>query len=617
MGMFNKNAPKKRRKATTGFSELNRRTYEASESCRMERAKSPQSSVPTPPISPAPVSNIPTQSPNNYINNSVPYNSGASFQPVNIISKTGQNQNQTTGNQPFPSDNTGGYPNMNNTGFNNNSYNSRNNQGQNRGFQQNNNSAFSQNRAMPNSADNQSGFQPRTSAGSTRNKNAGSAGGNFGDYSRDGISNKYSKARKQQQAKSKYKKIAIIAGSVVAGILLILGILYAVVSCNLNSGMDDIGLTPTSLDKPFYMVLMGVDSSEERKADGGTDADYRSDSIILARISAPDKKVSLLSIHRDIEVNMGEYGTQKINAAHSLGGPGLVIKTVSQLCGVDINHYAEINFDGFKAAVDDLGGVEIDVPMEIVDELAGYVPEGHQLLNGDQALAMCRSRHAFDDYGDGDKYRAANQRAVLTAIAKQVLSSDIFTIANTATDLSKYIKTDLALNDMIGLAQLMKGLDPNKDIYSAMTPTEGILTGGVWYEQLDKEELAKMMKRMDAGEPPSDETVIDPLTGTVMSSAGRSDDFASITVRVENGTDTAGLASSASNKLVTMGFSSEATNADKNYLKTIIVYNVDDKKGAAEAICKKLGCGSVSKNSGNYTFGTDILVIVGDDFASL
>ena len=92
---------------------------------------------------------------------------------------------------------------------------------------------------------------------------------------------------------------------------------------------------------------------------------------------------------------------------------------------------------------------------------------------------MCRARHAFDAFGDGDKYRAANQRMVLSAIAQKALASDILTIAQTATDLSKYIKTDLALNDMIGLAQLMKGLDPATDVYSAMTPTEGIYKDGV------------------------------------------------------------------------------------------------------------------------------------------
>ncbi|MCG5014988.1 LCP family protein, partial [Collinsella aerofaciens] len=88
--------------------------------------------------------------------------------------------------------------------------------------------------------------------------------------------------------------------------------------------------------------------------------------------------------------------------------------------------------DGFKDIVDALGGVEVDVPMEIDDEDAGgHLDAGLQTLSGDQALILCRSRHAYDEYGDGDSYRAANQRLVLSAIAKKILSADVATMAST------------------------------------------------------------------------------------------------------------------------------------------------------------------------------------------
>ena len=139
-----------------------------------------------------------------------------------------------------------------------------------------------------------------------------------------------------------------------------------------------------------------------------------------------DKKATLVSIHRDTLVDMGEYGQNKLNAAHAIGGAALTVKTVSKLAGVPISHYAEINFDGFKDIVDALGGVEVDVPMEIDDEDAGgHLDAGLQTLSGDQALILCRSRHAYDEYGDGDSYRAANQRLVLSAIAKKILSADV------------------------------------------------------------------------------------------------------------------------------------------------------------------------------------------------
>ena len=301
------------------------------------------------------------------------------------------------------------------------------------------------------------------------------------DYSRRGQQQKYAAARKAQDKKKRKKKIIIIVCSILGALVAAGAIVFGIVSCNLNAGMGNIGLTPTSLDKPFYMVLMGVDSSDVRKAEsGGDDSDYRSDSMILARVAANEKKVTLMSIHRDIEMDMGgEYGVQKINASHSIGGPELVIKNVSKLAGVPINHYAEINFDGFTAAVNDLGGVDVNVPIEINDpEAGGYVPAGPQHLNGQEALILARSRHAYDAYGDGDKFRAANQRMLLSAIAQKALDSDIMTIAQTVMDMSGYIKTDLAINDMIGLAQLMKGLNPAKDVYTAMTPTQGVYKNG-------------------------------------------------------------------------------------------------------------------------------------------
>lgn len=436
------------------------------------------------------------------------------------------------------------------------------------------------------------------------------------DYARHGSQARYAQARLQQE-KRKRRKIIIIVAAAIAAVLIAGGIAFAaIISANMNSGMSNIGLTPTSLDKPFYMVLMGVDSSEERKAEGGTDNDYRSDSIILARIAANEKKVTLMSLHRDIEVDMGQYGTQKLNAAHSLGGPELVIKTVSKLAGVNINHYAEINFDGFQAAVDDLGGIEVDIPVDIVDEMAGgEVPAGHQKLNGWDALVVCRARHAFDAYGDGDKFRAANQRMILTAIAQKCLSADILTIAQTVMDMSKYIKTDLGLNDMIGLAQLMKDIDPQNDVYTAMTPTEGVYKNGGWYEELDVEKWHKMMERMDQGLPPVEGTVIDPQTNTVMSTGGGSSNMSG-RVAVRNGTDKEGLASSASSKIYALGFTTDIGNANtQDYTTTVIVYNNDNQKTAAEAIRDALGCGNVIKNNDEYVFNTDFLVVVGTDFS--
>lgn len=463
-----------------------------------------------------------------------------------------------------------------------------------------------------------------------RNSNVSSYSPNFNnvnstsDYTRGSSAAKYASVRKQQLRNKKIKIFAIVFIAIILVIIACFTAFALNISNNLNQGMDKVDqLTPTQYaNAPFYMVLMGVDSSEERKQDGGTDDDYRSDSIILARIDPVNKKVTLMSLHRDTEINMGEHGKQKLNAAHSLGGPNLVIKAVSELAGVPINHYAEINFDGFKAAVDDLGGVEVDIPMDIWDPMAGgSVPAGKQVLNGEQALIVCRARHAFDAFGDGDKYRAANQRVVLSAIAKKCLSSDILTIAKTVTDLSKYIKTDFALTDIIGLAQLMKDIDFEKDVYTAMEPTEGVYKDGVWYERVLEDEWREMMERMDKGLPPSKKTIIDPETGTIIAKSDDSSDNSSSdgkfhgSVAVRNGTTKDGLAADASNKISDLGFTTDVKNANSlDYTQTVIVYSNDNQLKAAQAIKDAIGCGNIVKNNNEYIFETDLLVVVGTDY---
>lgn len=266
--------------------------------------------------------------------------------------------------------------------------------------------------------------------------------------------------------------------------------------------MNELSVEKAAPGEPFYMLVMGVDRSEERLSAGDMDT-FRSDSMILTRVDPQRKNVSLVSIERDTYVNIEGYGPDKINASAALGGSALVVDTISKFAGVPISHYVEIDFDGFKAAVDALGGIEVDVPITIDDEMAGgRVEAGLQTLNGDQALILCRSRHAYDEYGSGDYYRMANQRMVMGAIAKKILSSDVVTMANTINAMADYITTDMDVQTIIEVATQMRGMDAENDIYSAMNPTVPAYVNDVWYEYCDLAAWRMMMGRVDAGLPP-------------------------------------------------------------------------------------------------------------------
>ena len=331
--------------------------------------------------------------------------------------------------------------------------------------------------------------------------------------------------KKRGGGKLKYVLVAVLALVLVgAGAAFAY---YQNIEGNLHAGLDQKDLekylVETDLtNEPFYMLLMGTDGSSEREEDESFGGSFRTDSIILARIDPVNKKVSMVSIHRDTMVDMGEYGQQKVNAAHAFGGAALSVKTISDFAGVDISHYAEINFDGFRDIVDALGGVEVDVPVEINDEDAGgHLDAGLQTLSGEQALILCRSRNTYADSADPDSMRAANQRLVLSAIAEKILSSDVATIANSVTAISKYVTTDLDVSDIIGLAQAMRGMDTSTDFYTAMDPVTNKLIGDGWYTYSNEEEWKAMMKRMDEGLPPSEDAIIDEKTGTIVATNGQ------------------------------------------------------------------------------------------------
>ena len=443
--------------------------------------------------------------------------------------------------------------------------------------------------------------------------------------------NEYAKTHKaKRHGKAFYAVIAVIAVALIGA-----GAAFAyvnVLSGNFRSGLGDTSkyLVKTSLTQPFYMLLMGTDGSAERDESGDFGDSYRTDSIMLARIDPVNKKVTLVSLHRDTMIDYGdEYGVNKLNAAHVFGGPELSVKTVSKLAGVDISHYAEINFDGFREIVDALGGVEVDVPMTIDDEDAGgHLDAGLQTLNGDQALILCRARHAYDEIGPGDEYRAANQRLVMAAIAKKLLSADVATMASTVQTLSKYVTTDLGVTDIIGLAQNMQGLDPSTDIYSAMEPTTSKYVDGVWYEVNNTEEWKAMMKRVDAGLSPTEGNVVDQISGTILattgdgsaSSAGEAGSGGAVksgaTVAIRNGNGVSGAGLDAAERIQGLGYSVNTSNADNfDYAKTIVVYKTAAEKEYAEAIVSKLGVGEAVQNDNTYLFEEDFLIVLGADWS--
>jgi LCP family protein required for cell wall assembly len=445
--------------------------------------------------------------------------------------------------------------------------------------------------------------------------------------SRDKATSHYSTER---HARKRKKVLRVVLITIAAVLLVGGGVAWAYlnnISSRLNDGVDSAlrgQLTETTGSDPFYMLLLGVDKSEERAESseyGAADSNYRSDSMMLVRVDPQNKQLTLVSLHRDTLMDFGENGKQKLNAAYSIGGPSYCVEQISKFAGVPISHYAEIDFDSFCSIVDQIGGIEVDVPIEIDDEsYTGHLDAGLQTLNGEQALILARSRHAYDDYGDGDIYRAANQRMVIAAIVKKVLASDMATMTSTISTMADSVTTDMSLTDILSLANQFRGFDIDNNVYSGMEPTTSLYQNSTWYELCDTTAWKKMMSRVDQGLSPYENASDDPtqgLAGTADVTKNSTSSAYSGSVEVQNGTSTAGLAGTISSKISAMGFTTSADNATSaDHTKTLVIYMNSAAQSNAEAIATELGSSITAEaTDGTYSSTSDVLVIVGSDLA--
>jgi LCP family protein required for cell wall assembly len=170
-------------------------------------------------------------------------------------------------------------------------------------------------------------------------------------------------------------------------------------------------------------LIVGSDSrsdltpAQRKKLATGFAAGSRTDTIMLVHTGS--KKTSLVSLPRDTFVPIEGHGSNKLNAAFAFGGASLLVRTVEQVTGLRIDHYAEIGFAGFATMVDAVGGVRLCIAQAINDGNAGLnIGAGCQTLNGAQALGYVRSRK----FATGDLERVQHQRQFLSALLSKVAS---------------------------------------------------------------------------------------------------------------------------------------------------------------------------------------------------
>ncbi|BDE94710.1 LCP family protein [Raoultibacter timonensis] len=278
-----------------------------------------------------------------------------------------------------------------------------------------------------------------------------------------------------------------------------------------DAAVNDALASPIS-GKPFYMLLLGSDSREGSDTSSREDEsgdNQRSDVMILVRVDAKNKQVTMVSIPRDTPLTLEDGSIVKLNEAYNIGGAAYSIEAVSKITGVPISHYAEVHFSEFQELVDKIGGVEVDVPVELSykDALTGEwitLEPGVQTLDGQQAQIFARARHEYET--DQDAHRQNNIRTLLEAIITKVLEKPFYELPDTVLSLAESVGTDFNSSDLVSLALEYAGGSGSMTIYSCTGPTDGDINeaaGGIWLCYENPEGWANLMSVVDSGEDPS------------------------------------------------------------------------------------------------------------------
>lgn len=327
------------------------------------------------------------------------------------------------------------------------------------------------------------------------------------------------------------------------------------------------------------VLLMGLDF---RDWEVGDDAP-RTDSMILLTIDPLSKTAGMLSIPRDLWVTIPGFEYDRINTAYRNGviyqlpggGPALAVETVEQLIGVEIDYYAQIDFNVFVRIIDEIGGLKINIPAPIKIDVIGPKPPktlepGLTVLPGDVALAYARARHT--EGGDFD--RAQRQQQVILAVRERILSYNLIPILLTKStilysELASGVKSDMSLETAIDLGLLAINI-PEERIRRGVIGSEQI----IFYTTPDGDQVLK---------PLPDQIRI--LRDYVFGTADLTSPLADLTdaerasaenanVSILNGTFFTGLAGDTVNFLNQNGFAipeDNAGNADQNYVFTQII----------------------------------------------
>lgn len=371
----------------------------------------------------------------------------------------------------------------------------------------------------------------------------------------------------------------------------------------------------------------------------------RSDTTILLHISAGDSKATLISIPRDSYVQIpsclepnGQRSTptmDKFNAAFSIGGPSCTIETVQDLTHVKIDHYAVVDFAGFKRIVSALGGVRMCITQPLKDPVVGYpgnyhgsgldLPAGNSVeIDGQQALDLMRARYGV---GDGsDISRIKRQQTFIGAVIRKATSTGLLIdppkLYRFLDATTKSLTTDgFGIGTMKKLASALHGVGPGRvqiltvPLASSLAP--GVPTADVQWDPVKAPELWTAIRKDEPIPGTSGSTPSSPSTHPTPSSttAPLTVPPSDISIRVLNGSGVSGAAAKAAAALAAEGFHAVVAGdaSASTYTSTVVQYGSSKLQSSQTTQAAIPG----SKRELDSSLGSTLTVIVGSSYTGV
>lgn len=365
------------------------------------------------------------------------------------------------------------------------------------------------------------------------------------------------------------------------------------------------------------ILLLGIGGKHHNGGD-------LTDTIIIARIKPFEKEAAFISVPRDLFVQLDDlnFGT-KINAVKAIadknGKKGIQVleRTISDISGLDINYYIQLDFEGFTKVIDDVGGVDIELENDINDPTYpnfsnGYDPfymkKGFNHLNGELALKVARSRHS--KMGDFDRIR--RQQNILKSFRQKIYGKytdfDIIAFKNILGDLSEHLETDIEPKEIPRLYKLIKDINNHK-ITSQSIDTSNYLSRshiGLGYTLESKSKDFENIKK---------------FTENVFDFALTSEELDSIkeegsTIEIRNATEYPDIANNVAKDLESFGFRIiNSTNVTNDKIVGVKIFdNSENKKSSTLGILKNKFLATVEDGASIIGSKADFVILLGKGF---